>query len=281
MNKILPLIIVGVLTSLVTLTPATTVDSSTDSLNEKVTMATMKHSATVLLDENFSGSFPPDGWSTDWWKQCNCSGDPCACCYYYDQHSEGDDYDNYIMSKAVDASNYEKVILEFWFAADVQTYCCLYFKYRENETSPWKDITPWENPVILDFWDCFELEANFGPGGGGDAFQVNWSYKGYYSYFRYVYLDDVKIYSQTNNPPSAPYVTGPNNGKIGVEYNWTFVSTDPDEDNITYYIDWADECGGAEWYGPYPSGEEINIAHTYVYENSTCNDCLWSFSESQ
>ena len=79
-----------------------------------------------------------------------------------------------------------------------------------------------------------------------------------------------------NEPPNAPTIDGPKNGKIGVEYNWTFVSTDPDEDNITYYIDWADECGGAEWYGPYPSGEEINIAHTYVYENTfIINTCAF------
>jgi len=75
-------------------------------------------------------------------------------------------------------------------------------------------------------------------------------------------------YDWGNQRPTAPYVTGPKNGKVGVEYNWTFISTDPEEDNITYYIDWADECGGAEWYGPYPSGEEVTIAHTYTYENT-------------
>ena len=71
-------------------------------------------------------------------------------------------------------------------------------------------------------------------------------------------------YISENHRPTAPYVTGPNSGKIGVEYNWTFVSTDPEENNITYYIDWADECGGAEWHGPYPSGEEVAIlSHTW------------------
>ena len=71
-----------------------------------------------------------------------------------------------------------------------------------------------------------------------------------------------------NEPPNAPTIDGPKNGKVGVEYKWTFVSTDPEEDNITYYIDWADECGGAEWHGPYPSGEEVTIAHTYTYKNA-------------
>ena len=71
-----------------------------------------------------------------------------------------------------------------------------------------------------------------------------------------------------NNPPNAPDIDGPTSGKVGVEYNWTFISTDPEGDNITYYVDWADECGGAEWHGPYPSGEEVTIAHKYTYENT-------------
>ncbi len=75
-------------------------------------------------------------------------------------------------------------------------------------------------------------------------------------------------YIWANQRPTAPYVTGPKNGKVGVEYKWTFISTDPEEDNITYYIDWSDACGGAEWHGPYPSGEEVTIAHTYTYENT-------------
>jgi hypothetical protein len=71
----------------------------------------------------------------------------------------------------------------------------------------------------------------------------------------------------SNKPPTEPYVTGPNNCKVGVEYNWIFISTDPEEDNITYYIDWGG-CGGAEWHGPYPSGEEANISHIYMVKNT-------------
>ncbi len=225
---------VGILTSLVTLTPATTVDSSTDSLDEKVTTAVTMQPATVLLDENFSGPFPPDGWSTDWWTQCNCSGDPCACLYYYNQ---GDDNSSYITSKAVDASNYEKVILEFWFSGDVQSSCYLYVKYRMNETSPWKDITPWDVPITSDFQDWFRIAIICCPGDCGDALQINWTCFGYY--FRSFYLDDVKIYSQTNNPPDTPTIDGPTSGKVGVEYNYTFHALDPEYDDVYYYIDWG------------------------------------------
>ena len=71
-----------------------------------------------------------------------------------------------------------------------------------------------------------------------------------------------------NQPPTAPYVTGPKIGIAGVKYEWTFVSTDPEEDNITYYIDFGDQCGGAEYYGPNPSGEQIIIPHIYPYRST-------------
>ena len=71
-----------------------------------------------------------------------------------------------------------------------------------------------------------------------------------------------------NQPPNAPDIDGPTSGRVGVEYEWTIVSIDPDGDNITYYIDWGDECGGAEWHGPYPSGEEVVLAHMYTVRNT-------------
>jgi CubicO group peptidase (beta-lactamase class C family) len=68
----------------------------------------------------------------------------------------------------------------------------------------------------------------------------------------------------TNSPPASPIINGPSYCKTSIIYNWTFVSNDPDEDNITYYIDWGDVFGGIEHYGPYPSGEEISVSHKYL-----------------
>lgn len=72
------------------------------------------------------------------------------------------------------------------------------------------------------------------------------------------------IYIFENSPPSKPNITGPINGTVGVLYEWTFLSIDPDGDNITYYVDWGDKCGGAEYHGPYPSGEEVILKHRYL-----------------
>ena len=70
-----------------------------------------------------------------------------------------------------------------------------------------------------------------------------------------------------NHAPNAPTIDGPRRVMVGVHYKWSFNSTDPDGDNITYYVDWGDECGGAQWYGPYPSSEKVEIGHTYTSKN--------------
>jgi len=67
--------------------------------------------------------------------------------------------------------------------------------------------------------------------------------------------------------PNAPNITGPNIGKPGEEYEYTFVSTDPEDDDVYYYIDW-DDGSVEEWIGPYSSGEEITAGHTWS-ENGT------------
>jgi len=64
-------------------------------------------------------------------------------------------------------------------------------------------------------------------------------------------------------PPTAPIITGPSSGKIGQSYSYTFNSTDPDGKNVSYYIDWGDAT--SEWLGPFPSGVETMINHTWTH----------------
>jgi hypothetical protein len=71
-----------------------------------------------------------------------------------------------------------------------------------------------------------------------------------------------------NGPPNSPTIKGPTTGKVGVEYNWTFTYIDPNNDEITYIVQWDDGCGSQEWVGPYPSGEEVTLSHTYSREGT-------------
>jgi hypothetical protein len=66
-----------------------------------------------------------------------------------------------------------------------------------------------------------------------------------------------------NSPPSNPVITGQTKGKHDVSYNFTFTSTDPDGDNVSYWIEWGDGCPSAGWLGLYPSGQTITVAHIF------------------
>jgi len=190
-----------VLTSIVVLTSTTT-----------VTKAQATH--TLPFSEDFSGTFPPTGWTTDYWTQsatneaCGTSS-PEARVYKYDQYYGGQYYDNFIMTPAIDASSCSKVQLKFNFAADIVdgSSCSFYIKYKRFATAPWTDITSLASPTfpypITSDISCtqFTIDIDCSPNHCGDDFQVKWEYLGYYYYYNYFYLDDVEITCLAPIPP--------------------------------------------------------------------------------
>jgi hypothetical protein len=66
-----------------------------------------------------------------------------------------------------------------------------------------------------------------------------------------------------NDPPSDPIIDGETSGKTGVEYTYTFQSTDPNGDALYYYVDWGDGTPIVEWDGPHQSGDLASISHTF------------------
>ena len=65
-----------------------------------------------------------------------------------------------------------------------------------------------------------------------------------------------------NRPPETPQISGEQNGEIGEVYEYTFIATDPDEDDIYYYIDWKDGTI-EEWIGPHTSGQPFVLNHAW------------------
>jgi len=66
-----------------------------------------------------------------------------------------------------------------------------------------------------------------------------------------------------NQPPDTPSITGPTKGKIKIPVEYNFITTDPNGDEINYFIEWGDGTDSG-WIGPFFSGEEINQAHTWT-----------------
>lgn len=73
---------------------------------------------------------------------------------------------------------------------------------------------------------------------------------------------DSTITASNNQQPLAPTITGPSIGKPGTEYTINFITTDPNGDNIYYYVDWGDGTT-KDWDGPFTSGQQSSASHTW------------------
>lgn len=67
----------------------------------------------------------------------------------------------------------------------------------------------------------------------------------------------------TNQPPAAPTINGPASGTVGQTYEYTFITTDPNGDSVSYYIDWGDTTNSG-WIGPNQSSEQVTVSHTWT-----------------
>ena len=68
---------------------------------------------------------------------------------------------------------------------------------------------------------------------------------------------------EPNDSPDIPSIGGILSGKTETEYEYTFVTTDPNRDDVYYYIEWGDGSNSGEWIGPFISGEETSQMHTW------------------
>jgi hypothetical protein len=64
-----------------------------------------------------------------------------------------------------------------------------------------------------------------------------------------------------NRPPATPLIAGPVNGSKNTEYSYVFGSTDADNDDITYIINWGD--GSTFEIGFLPNGQYFSLIHRW------------------
>jgi len=95
-------------------------------------------------------------------------------------------------------------------------------------------------------------------------------------------IDEFKIIKYGGgNEQNPPEITGPTNGKTGINYDFTFKADDPEEDDIWYYIDWGDGTN-TDWFGSFPSGQEVTKTHKWLangtYDIWGRSKDIWHFS---
>ena len=79
----------------------------------------------------------------------------------------------------------------------------------------------------------------------------------------------IKVADFENQRPTPPVITGPSVGKKETWLDFTFVSTDADGDNLSYYINW--DVWSEGWlgpYGPYESSKEIRDRHYWLWDDT-------------
>jgi hypothetical protein len=75
--------------------------------------------------------------------------------------------------------------------------------------------------------------------------------------------DPLVVTITDNQPPLPPQINGPHQGVPGNSYRFDFQTTDPQEDNIWYFVDWGDNSTSG-WLGPYVSGFPIHLMHSWT-----------------
>jgi len=73
----------------------------------------------------------------------------------------------------------------------------------------------------------------------------------------------IKVSSQNTIPNTPNIISGVDQGKTGIEYSFSAVATDNDDDLLWYQWSWGDG-ETSEWIGPFQSGESCESSHVWT-----------------
>ena len=139
---------------------------------------------------------------------------------------------------------------------------CYHNTFIRNLISAKDDTnTQWDNgyPSGGNYWDDYEGVDDNGDGLGDSPYHISdGTSKDNYP----LMIPSV----EGNFPPRNPNIDGRVIGRRGKEYEYTLFTIEPENEDVYFYVDWGDETNTG-WFGPYSSGEEIVISHTWYDSN--------------
>ncbi len=155
---------------------------------------------------------------------------------------------------SIESSSNEGVIYNYFFGnnfiGNIESNACFTDKPSPN---------CWNEKCFGNFWDDYTGEDNDGNGIGDTPYIIQKS----------LFITNQDNYPRMEpfgdfnpNAPDAPEINGSTNPEPEVEYEYTFITTDPNGDNVFYYISWGDGTF-EEWIGPFDSSEEVIRSHTW------------------
>ena len=80
------------------------------------------------------------------------------------------------------------------------------------------------------------------------------------AYNKNPYMTSLQVGS--SYPPEPPTVDGPEKVRINKEYEFSAITTDPENDQIYYMFDWGDGTH-TDWLGPVNSGDSMSASHAW------------------
>ena len=153
-----------------------------------------------------------------------------------------------------------------WISVTVDSQTLNEITYYVTGSNIYSDEEGWAvfNPSQTNIFNGFN-SGYFTLPKDGQTYSVYWVDSG--SGLGGAAFEDITTPETNNSTPETPIIDGPTSGQAGTEYTYTFVSTDPDGDNVYYCIDWGDNTPEV-CIGPFPSGEEQSDSHTWVDQDT-------------